>query len=192
MLTAFNNAFLNIDYQNGIKDLASEGSQEQHPPSSSDQEPTPDKDTPSPVTSDAETKSSSWATSEPPGTRSPRHAKMLYKTRTLSALPLNNIKVKSPYENRLLAALNKQMSLDENYMRSNSDNADETALYFKLLFFGSFCTLIWKHIWLLPVMLFFLAIHVIKRLLDAFGVWLFCENQYNSVMAKVKGWWQDR
>lgn len=190
MLTAFNNAFLNVDSKTESKEPMSESSQELSQQSGSEQEPTPDKETPSPVT--PEPKRDSWSTNEPSGTRSPRHAKMLYKTRTLSALPLNNMKVKYPYENRFLATLNKQMSLDENYMRNNSDSADETALYFKLLFFGCFCVLVWKHIWLLPVMLFFFAIHVIKRLLDMFGVWLFCENQYNNVTAKVKSWWQDR
>lgn len=52
--------------------------------------------------------------------------------------------------------------------------------------------LVWKHIWLLPVTLFFLAIHVMKRLLDYFGVWLFFENHYNNIMGKIKGWWKLR
>ncbi|KAL0819553.1 hypothetical protein ABMA28_007648 [Loxostege sticticalis] len=167
---------------------------EEKPPevvqSASEQESSPEKETPSPTTPDTITKRGSWTSNEPIQS-SPRHAKMLYKTRTLSALPLSNTKGKTAFENRLIASF-KQRSLDENYMRTNFDNDEETALYFKLLFFGCFCMLVWKHIWLLPVMLFFLAIHVIKRLLDYFGVWLFCENQYNNVMSKIKCWWNDR
>ncbi|XP_028176530.1 transmembrane protein 245 isoform X3 [Ostrinia furnacalis] len=167
---------------------------EEKPPevvqSTSEQESSPEKETPSPVTPDTITKRGSWTSNEPIQS-SPRHAKMLYKTRTLSALPLSNTKMKTAFDNRFIASF-KQRSLDENYMRSNFDNDEETALYFKLLFFGCFCMLVWKHIWLLPVMLFFLAIHVIKKLLDYFGVWLFCENQYNNVMGKIKCWWNDR
>ncbi|KAL4717915.1 hypothetical protein ACJJTC_001333 [Scirpophaga incertulas] len=151
---------------------------------------TPEDDTPSPVTPENDKKRGSW-TSNDPIQSSPRHAKMLFKTRTLSALPLSNPKTKTAFENRLIASF-KQRSIDENYMRSNFDNDEETALYFKLLFFGCFCMLVWKHIWLLPVMLFFLAIHVLKRLLDYFGVWLFFENQYNSIMGRVKSWWSAR
>lgn len=114
---------------------------------------------------------------------------MLYKTRTLSALPLSSNKIKA--DSRFIAAF-KQRSLDENYMKNNFDNDEETALYFKLLFFGCLCMLVWKHIWLLPVTLFFLAIHVLKRLLNYFGVWLFFENQYNKIMAKVQNWWTTR
>lgn len=152
---------------------------------SSDQETTPEKDSPSPVTPETLLKRGSWAANE--GMQSsPRHAKMLYKTRTLSALPLSNNKLKA--ETRFLAAF-KQRSLDENYMKNNFDNDEETALYFKLLFFGCLCMLVWKHIWLLPVTLFFLAIHVLKRLLNYFGVWLFFENHYNNIMAKIDNWW---
>ncbi|XP_073950314.1 transmembrane protein 245 isoform X2 [Choristoneura fumiferana] len=158
--------------------------------SASEQESTPEKDTPSPMTPDAAVKRGSWAESDQTNA-SPRHAKMLFKTRTLSALPLSNTKTKSAFENRLIASF-KQRSLDENYMKNNFNSDDETALYFKLLFFGCLCMLVWKHIWLLPVMLFFLAIHVLKRLLDFFGVWLFCENHYNNVMSRVKCWWSDR
>lgn len=115
---------------------------------------------------------------------------MLFKTRTLSALPLSTTKQKSAFENRLLASF-RARSLDENYMKNfNSD--EETTLYFKFLFYGCFCMLVWKYIWLLPVMLFFLAIHVLKWILDFFGVWLLCENLYNNIMGKVKGWWEDR
>ncbi|KAJ8723845.1 hypothetical protein PYW07_007825 [Mythimna separata] len=154
----------------------------------SEQESTPEKDTPSPVTPETIVKRGSWAANEPIQS-SPRHPKMLFKTRTLSALPLSNPKIKC--DTRFLAAF-KQRSLDENYMKNNFDNDEETALYFKLLFFGCLCMLVWKHIWLLPVTLFFLAIHVVKRLLDYFGVWLFFENQYNNVMGKVKSWWRTR
>ncbi|CAH2983459.1 unnamed protein product [Chilo suppressalis] len=155
-----------------------------------EQESTPEKDSPSPTTPDSISKRGSWTGNEPIQS-SPRHAKMLYKTRTLSALPLSNTKTKTAFENRLLASF-KQRSLDENYMRNNFDNDEETALYFKLLFFACFCMLVWKHIWLLPVMLFFLAIHVMRRLLDYFGVWLFFENHYNNVMSKIGKWWDDR
>lgn len=155
---------------------------------SSEQETTPEKDTPSPVTPDTVLKRGSWSANDPIQS-SPRHAKMLYKTRTLSALPLSSPKLKC--DARFLAAF-KQRSLDENYIKNNFDNDEETALYFKLLFFGCLCMLVWKHIWLLPVTLFFLAIHVLKRLLDYFGVWLFFENHYNNVMGKVKGWWRLR
>ncbi|XP_049877971.1 transmembrane protein 245 [Pectinophora gossypiella] len=173
-----------------LEPLLEDKSQEQVPPSASDQDSTPEKDTPSPVTPDAAIKRGSWTGNDPIHS-SPRHAKMLYKTRTLSALPLSNPKTKSAFENRLLASF-KQRSLDENYMRNNFDNDDETALYFKLLFFGCFCMLVWKHIWLLPVILVFLAIHVLKRVLDFFGVWLFFENHYNNIMSKVKDWWKER
>ncbi|CAG4954205.1 unnamed protein product [Parnassius apollo] len=156
--------------------------------STSDKDSTPDKE--SPVTPDANTKRGSWTGNES-SQSSPRHAKMLFKTRTLSALPLSNVKTKPPIENRILASY-KQRSLDENYMRNNFNNDDESAIYFKLLFFACFCMLVWKHIWLLPVMVFFLAIHFIKWMLNFFGVWLFFENYYNNVMAKVKGWWGDR
>ncbi|XP_063628014.1 transmembrane protein 245 isoform X2 [Cydia splendana] len=158
--------------------------------SASEQESTPEKESPSPATPDAATKRGSWAESDQIHS-SPRHAKMLYKTRTLSALPLSNTKTKSAFENRLIASF-KQRSMDENYMKNHFNSDDETALYFKLLFFGCLCMLVWKHIWLLPVMLFFLAIHVLKRVLDFFGVWLFCENHYNNFMGKVKTWWSDR
>ncbi|CAH2045197.1 unnamed protein product, partial [Iphiclides podalirius] len=154
----------------------------------SDKESTPDKD--SPLTPDATTKRGSWTGNESVQS-SPRHAKMLFKTRTLSALPLSNLKTKPSVENRILASF-KQRSLDENYMRNNFNNDDESAIYFKLLFFACFCMLVWKHIWLLPVMLFFLAIHFFKWMLNFFGVWLFFENYYNNLMAKVKGWWGDR
>ncbi|XP_075983150.1 transmembrane protein 245 isoform X2 [Anticarsia gemmatalis] len=154
----------------------------------SEPETTPEKDTPSPVTPETIVKRGSWTANEPIQS-SPRHAKMLYKTRTLSALPLSNNKLKA--ESRFLAAF-KQRSLDENYMKNNFDNDEETALYFKLLFFGCLCMLVWKHIWLLPVTLFFLAIHVLKRLLNYFGVWLFFENHYNNVMGKVNNWWTVR
>lgn len=153
-----------------------------------EQETTPDKDaplTPSPVTPDT-VKRSSWSNDQ----HSPRHAKMLFKNRTLSVLPIGNPKMKP--ENRFLANL-RQRSLDETcYMKNTFDNDEETALYFKLLFFGCLCMLVWKHIWLLPVMLFFLAIHGLKIVLDYFGVWLFFENQYNNVMCKIKCWWNNR
>ncbi|XP_045452915.1 transmembrane protein 245 [Melitaea cinxia] len=157
-------------------------------PESNDKDSTTDVDSPSPISPEAIAKRGSWTGNEP-FQSSPRQPKMLFKTRTLSALPLPNTK-KSAFENRLLASF-KQRSLDENYIRNNF-NDDETALYFKLLFFGCFCMLIWKYIWLLPVMLFFLAIHIIKKSLNFFGVWLFCENQYNNLMSKVGGWWNDR
>ncbi|CAH0728509.1 unnamed protein product, partial [Brenthis ino] len=154
----------------------------------SEKDSTPDKDSPSPVTPETVVKRGSW-TGNDPIQSSHRQAKLLFKTRTLSALPLPNPKSKS-IENRILASF-RQRSLDENYIRNNF-NDDETALYFKLLFFGCLCMLIWKHIWLLPVMLFFLAIHIIKIMLNFFGVWLFFENQYNCLKAKVGGWWNER
>lgn len=117
---------------------------------------------------------------------SPRHAKMLFKTRTLSALPLPK---PSAFERRISSF--KQKSLDENYIRNNFTD-DETALYFKLLFFGCFCMLVWKHIWLLLITLIFLAIHIIKNLLNFFGVWLFFENHYNNLMVKINCWWNNR
>lgn len=157
-------------------------------PETNDKDSTTDVDSPSPISPEAIAKRGSWTGNEPYQS-SPRQHKMLFKTRTLSALPLPNTK-KSAFENRLLASF-RQRSLDENYIRNNF-NDDETALYFKLLFFGCFCMLIWKYIWLLPVMLFFLAIHIIKKSLNFFGVWLFCENQYNNLMSKVGGWWNDR
>lgn len=158
-------------------------------PTVSDPDSTPEKD-PSPGTPETVSKRGSWPENEAIRS-SPRNAKMLFKTRTLSALPLSNTKQISAFENRLLASF-KARSLDENYMKNNFDNDEETALYFKLLFFGCFCMLVWKHIWLLPVMVFFLAIHVLKWVLDFFGVWLLCENLYNNVIGKVKGWWKDR
>ncbi|XP_050551421.1 transmembrane protein 245 isoform X4 [Spodoptera frugiperda] len=161
---------------------------EEVPIESSEQESTPEKDSPSPVTPESLVKRGSWASNEPIQS-SPRHPKMLFKTRTLSALPLSNPKIKC--DTRFLNAF-KQRSLDENYIKNNFDNDEETALYFKLLFFGCLCMLVWKHIWLLPVTLFFLAIHVMKRLLDYFGVWLFFENHYNNIMGKIKGWWKLR
>ncbi|CAK1550481.1 unnamed protein product [Leptosia nina] len=153
----------------------------------SEKESTPDKDSPSPVTPDT-VKRGSWTNEAVQS--SPRHAKMLFKTRTLSALPLSNTKPRSAFENRLISSF-KQRSLDENYIRNNFSD-DETALYFKLLFFGCFCMLIWKHIWLLPITLIFLAIHVIKNLLNFFGVWLFFENHYNNSMVKLSSWWNNR
>lgn len=141
--------------------------------------------TPSPISEITETKSSSSDVNN-----SPKHAKLIFKKRTMSELPLNT-RPKSPFENKILASF-KQRSLDENYIKNNFNSDDETALYFKLLFYGCTCMLIWKYIWLLPVMLFFLAIHVLKRILDFFGVWLFCENQYNCLISKLKGWWKDR
>ncbi|KAJ0173563.1 hypothetical protein K1T71_010712 [Dendrolimus kikuchii] len=154
----------------------------------SEQESTPEKDSPSPTTPETIPKRGSW-TGNDPVQSSPRHAKMLYKTRTLSALPLSNIKFRP--ETKFLGPL-KYRSLDENYIKNNFGTDEETAMYFKFLFFGCLCMLVWKHIWLLPVMLFFLAIHIIKKLLDYFGVWLFCENQYNAAMVRVKTWWSDR
>ncbi|CAB3245659.1 unnamed protein product [Arctia plantaginis] len=154
----------------------------------SDQEVTPEKDSPSPVTPESAHKRGSWTGNEPIQS-SPRHPKLLFKTRTLSALPLPGNKQKSdcrfipPYKHR---------SLDENYMKNNFDNDEETALYFKFLFFGCMCMLVWKHIWLLPVMLFFLAIHVLKRLLNYFGVWLFFENHLNNFKSKLNNWWELR
>ncbi|XP_047512850.1 transmembrane protein 245 isoform X1 [Pieris napi] len=117
---------------------------------------------------------------------SPQHARTLFKTRTLSALPLTK---PTAFEKRISSF--KQKSLDENYIRNNFTD-DETALYFKLLFFGCFCMLVWKHIWLLPITLIFLAIHVIKYLLNFFGVWLFFEHHYNNVMLKINCWWNNR
>lgn len=116
---------------------------------------------------------------------------MLFKTRTLSALPLSTNKSKSAFENKILEKF-KQRSLDENYMKNSFNSDEETALYFKLLFYGCACMLVWKYIWVLPVILFFLAINVLKRLLDYFGVWLFFENQYNCFVSKLKNWWDDR
>ncbi|KAJ8714100.1 hypothetical protein PYW08_007720 [Mythimna loreyi] len=185
MMLALHKAILNEpESDKKIEDKPEEETQIE----SSEQESTPEKDTPSPVTPETIVKRGSWAANEPIQS-SPRHPKMLFKTRTLSALPLSNPKIKC--DTRFLAAF-KQRSLDENYMKNNFDNDEETALYFKLLFFGCLCMLVWKHIWLLPVTLFFLAIHVVKRLLDYFGVWLFFENQYNNVMGKVKSWWRTR
>ncbi|XP_068618857.1 transmembrane protein 245 [Battus philenor] len=158
------------------------------PEESSDKESTPDKE--SPIPPDTNTKRGSW-TSNDSTQGSPKHAKILFKTRTLSELPLPNIKTKPAIENRILASF-KQRSLDENYMRNSFNNDDESAIYFKLLFFGCFCMLVWKHIWLLPVMLFFLAIHFIKWMLNFFGVWLFFENYYNNIMANIKDWWGNR
>lgn len=173
-----------ITYEHETEKKPEENPEEDTHVESSEQEGTPEKDTPSPVTPETSGKRGSWAPTDATQT-SPRHAKMLFKTRTLSALPLSNPKIK--YDTRLLAAF-KQRSLDENYMKNNFDNDEETAIYFKLLFFGCLCMLVWKHIWLLPVTLFFLAIHVLKRLLDYFGVWLFFENHYNNVMGKIKAW----
>nr|XP_049704548.1 transmembrane protein 245 isoform X2 [Helicoverpa armigera] len=177
-----------ITYEHETEKKPEENPEEETHVESSEQEGTPEKDTPSPVTPETSGKRGSWAPTDATQT-SPRHAKMLFKTRTLSALPLSNPKIK--YDTRLLAAF-KQRSLDENYMKNNFDNDEETAIYFKLLFFGCLCMLVWKHIWLLPVTLFFLAIHVLKRLLDYFGVWLFFENHYNNVMGKIKAWWKLR
>lgn len=188
MITALHQVLTNGHHDDTKKHLE-EKPEESSPPSASEADSTPEKDTPSPVTPDSNTKRGSWTSTEPIQS-SPRQLKKLYKTKTLSDLPLNT-KIKSAYENRLIAAF-KQRSLDENYMRNNFDNDEETALYFKLLFFGCFCMLVWKHIWLLPVMLFFLAIHVLKWLLEYFGVWLFLENHYNNVMGKIKNWWTQR
>ncbi|XP_026314827.1 transmembrane protein 245 isoform X2 [Hyposmocoma kahamanoa] len=156
----------------------------------SDPDSTPEKDTPSPVTPETVPKMGSWTETDTIHS-SPRRAKMLFKTRTLSTLPLSDTKQKSAFENRLLASF-RARSLDENYMKNNFNSDEETTLYFKLLFYGCFCMLVWKHIWLLPVMLFFLAIHVLKWVLDFFGIWLLCENLYNNIMGKVKSWWEDR
>ncbi|XP_045537769.1 transmembrane protein 245 isoform X1 [Papilio machaon] len=158
------------------------------PEEPSDKESTPDKE--SPITPESGPKRSSWTGSDSTQS-SPKHAKILFKTRTLSALPLPNVKTKPSIENRILASF-KQRSLDENYMRNSFNNDDESAIYFKLLFFGCFCMLVWKHIWLLPVMLFFLAIHFIKWMLNFFGVWLFFESYYNNIMSKIRNWWGDR
>ncbi|GBP43202.1 Transmembrane protein 245 [Eumeta japonica] len=139
---------------------------------------------------DSLAKRGSWTETESI-TSSPRHAKMLYKTRTMSALPLSTTK-KSPFESQILASLKKR-SFIENYEKNNLENdEEETALYFKLLFFGCTCVLIWKHIWLLPMMLFFLGIHVVKRMLVFFGVSLFFKKQYGNVMNKFDSWWRDR
>jgi hypothetical protein len=173
---------------NGQQEVAVEDKTPEEQPDEKQETPS-ETDTPSPVTPETDTKRGSWTGNEPIQS-SPRHAKMLFKTRTLSALPLNP-KPKTAFESRLIASF-KQRSIDDNYMRNNFDNDEETALYFKLLFFGCSCMLVWKHIWLLPVMLFFLAIHVMKRLLEYFGVWLFFENHYNSVMARINVWWADR
>ncbi|CAG9565557.1 unnamed protein product [Danaus chrysippus] len=184
VFTALQHALSNKPLENTVLEKIDENPEESSPEESNDKETTPDT---SPVTPEV-TKRGSWSENDP--IRSSRQAKMLFKTRTLSALPLPNVKTKSAFENRLLASF-KQRSLDENYIRNNF-NDDETALYFKLLFFGCFCMLIWKYIWLLPVMLFFLAIHIIKISLNFFGVWLFFENQCNNITAKIGGWWNDR
>lgn len=154
----------------------------------SDQESTPEKDTPSPVTPETVIKRGSWTGNESIQS-SPRHPKMLFKTKTLSALPLSNTKNKP--EIRFFSSL-KHRSLDDNYMKSTFVNDEETAIYFKLLFFACLCMLVWKHIWLIPVVLFFLVIHLLKRAVDYFGVWLFFENHYNNVMGKINDWWNDR
>lgn len=154
----------------------------------SDQEVSPEKDSPSPVTPESVQKRGSWTSNEPIQS-SPRHPKHLFKTRTLSALPLPANKQKS--DCRFIPAY-KHRSLDENYIKNNFDNDEETALYFKFLFFGCLCMLVWKHIWLLPVTLFFLAIHVLKRLLNYFGVWLFFENHLNNFKRKLNNWWELR
>lgn len=159
-------------------------------PTVSDPDSTPENDTPSPVTSETVPKRGSLTETDAIQS-SPKRAKMLFKTRTLSELPFSNTKQKSAFENRLLASF-RARSLDENYMKNNFNSDEETTLYFKLLFYGCFCMLVWKHIWLLPVVLFFLAIHVLKWVLDFFGIWLLCENLYNNIMGKVKDWWEDR
>ncbi|OWR54388.1 hypothetical protein KGM_202248 [Danaus plexippus plexippus] len=184
LFTALQHALSNRPLEHTVLEKIDENPEESSPEDVSDKEKTPDI---SPVTPEV-AKRGSW--SENDQLRSSRQAKMLFKTRTLSALPLQNVKTKSAFESRLLASF-KQRSLDENYIRNNF-NDDETALYFKLLFFGCFCMLIWKYIWLLPVMLFFLAIHIIKISLNFFGVWLFFENQCNNLTAKIGGWWNDR
>ncbi|XP_038206565.1 transmembrane protein 245 isoform X2 [Zerene cesonia] len=183
-LTAIHNVLTNVQHN---QPEISEKVKDCIPEVDSEKESTPDE-SPSPITPDV-AKRGSWTGNEP-SQNSPKHAKMLFKTRTLSALPLSNTKMKSAFENRLLASF-KQRSLDENYIRNNFSD-DETALYFKLLFFGCFCMLIWKHIWLLPITLIFLAIHIIKILLNFFGVWLFFENQYNYLMVKINSWWNNR
>ncbi|XP_047536645.1 transmembrane protein 245 isoform X2 [Vanessa atalanta] len=188
MITALQHALTNRQPESSTLEKIDE-KPEEGAPEASDKDSTPEMDSPSPITPDTLTKRGSWTGNEPIQS-SPRQAKMLFKTRTLSALPLPNPKTKTAFENRLLASF-RQRSLDENYIRNNF-NDDETALYFKLLFFGCLCMLIWKYIWLLPVMLFFLAIHIIKKSLNFFGVWLFFENQYNNVMSKVGSWWNDR
>ncbi|XP_046971701.1 transmembrane protein 245 isoform X2 [Vanessa cardui] len=188
MITALQYALTNRQPESSTLEKIDE-KPEEVAPETSDKDTTPEMDSPSPITPDTLTKRGSWTGNEPIQS-SPRQAKMLFKTRTLSALPLPNPKTKTAFENRLLASF-RQRSLDENYIRNNF-NDDETALYFKLLFFGCLCMLIWKYIWLLPVMLFFLGIHIIKKLLNFFGVWLFFENQYNNVMSKVGSWWNDR
>ncbi|CAH2094685.1 unnamed protein product [Euphydryas editha] len=188
MITAIQYAFSNRQEENRTLENIDEKPEETLPETTSEKESTPDVDSPSPIAPETIAKRGSLTGNEPYQS-SPRQAKMLFKTRTLSALPLSNTK-KSAFENRLLASF-KQRSLDENYIRNNF-NDDETALYFKLLFFGCLCMLIWKYIWLLPVMLFFLAINIIKKSLNFFGVWLFCENQYNNLMSKISGWWNDR
>nr|XP_021202592.1 transmembrane protein 245 isoform X2 [Bombyx mori] len=157
--------------------------------SASETEGTPDKETPSPGTPETLPKSGSWTSNEP-SQCPPRPPKILYKTRTLSALPLSGTgKVKQEY--RFLPSI-KHKSLDDYYMKNNFDNDEETALYFKLLFFGFLCMLVWKNIWLLPLVLVFLVIHFMKIGLDYFGVWLFFENQYNNVALKIKAWWNNR
>ncbi|XP_026760777.2 transmembrane protein 245 isoform X2 [Galleria mellonella] len=189
MAQALHQVITNGHYEASPKQIE-EKPQEQVQPSVSDQESTPEKDSPSPTTAESTIKKDSWSGSETIQS-SPRFAKKLYKTRTLSDLPLSNTRMKSPYDNRFIASF-KQRSLDDNYMRNNFDNDEETALYFKLLFFGCLCMLVWKHIWLLPVTLFFIAIYVIKRLLEYFGVWLFFENHYNHIVGKIMNWWNLR
>lgn len=187
LITALNNVLTNGKHLS-TKAQVEDKPQENVQANSSEQESTPEKDTPSPITPDAIPKRGSW-TGNDPAQASPRHAKMLYKTRTLSALPLSGLKLRP--ESRFLGPL-KYRSLDDNYIKNNFGTDEETAMYFKFLFFGCLCMLVWKHIWLLPVTLFFLAIHLLKILLDYFGVWLFCRNRYNSVMSRVKTWWNDR
>ncbi|XP_050674963.1 transmembrane protein 245 isoform X3 [Leptidea sinapis] len=145
-------------------------------------------DSPSAMSPENAMKTGSWADNETIQ-NNPRHAKILFKTRTLSELPLNP-KMKSSFDNRLLASF-KQRSLDEHYIKNNFTD-DETALYFKLLFFACFCMLVWKYIWLLPIMLIFLAIHIVKVLGIFFGVWLFIANQYSNVKSKIVSWWSNR
>ncbi|XP_041969435.1 transmembrane protein 245 isoform X2 [Aricia agestis] len=154
----------------------------------SEKESTPDIDTPTTPEGDLMGKRGSWAAGNDENPiRNVRQAKMLFKTRTMSALPLGKMKTKN--DSRLLSY--RQQSLDDNYIRNNFTD-DETALYFKLLFSACFCMLVWKHIWLLPVMLFFLAIHILKNLLNFFGVWLFFEKHLNNVVSKVRKWWDER
>ncbi|VVC90583.1 unnamed protein product [Leptidea sinapis] len=122
-------------------------------------------DSPSAMSPENAMKTGSWADNETIQ-NNPRHAKILFKTRTLSELPLNP-KMKSSFDNRLLASF-KQRSLDEHYIKNNFTD-DETALYFKLLFFACFCMLVWKYIWLLPIMesaLFPAQIRGIRKMLS--------------------------